>query len=261
MLLPMIVVELVLMFAVPFALGWLLRRRLGVRWALFGIGAATFVISQVFHIPFNAGLTTLFRQGTLPEPLARWQLPVNAAILGLSAGVFEEVARYLVYRFWATDARTWRRALMLGTGHGGIESVLTGVLVGVTVANMAFLQSADLEALGLSPEQSTQTQEAVAAFWDTQPYMPLLAAAERLMSMLMHLSLSSLVVVVFVKGKLWSLFAAIGWHAIVNAAGVFANGAWGALAAEGVLFVASLGSGLVLWWTWRILREPALQEH
>jgi uncharacterized membrane protein YhfC len=257
MLLPMIAVELAILFAVPFVLGWLLRRRLGVRWALFGVGAATFVISQVFHIPFNGALTALFQQGLLPEPSAEWLLPVNAAILGLSAGLFEEVARYLVYRFWATDTRTWRCALMVGAGHGGIESVLTGLLVGITAANMVFLQSANLETLGLSPEQSAQTRQAVSAFWDTQPYMPLLAAVERLMAMLMHLSLSSLVIIVFVKKKLWPLFAAIGWHTLVDAAGVFANGMWGALAAEGVLAVASLGSALLLWWTWRILRELA----
>ena len=42
-----------LMIAMPLALGVYLYRRLGAEWRLFGIGAVTFIASQVFHIPFN----------------------------------------------------------------------------------------------------------------------------------------------------------------------------------------------------------------
>ena len=56
---------------------------------------------------------------------------IYAVFLGLSAGVFEETARYLTYRFWAKDARSWSRGLMLGAGHGGSEAILVGALAAV----------------------------------------------------------------------------------------------------------------------------------
>jgi uncharacterized membrane protein YhfC len=69
----------------------------------------------------------------------RWtyNLLIIAGFLGLSAGFFEESARYVVYRWWARDARTWSQGLMLGAGHGGIESILLGFLLAINVAALA----------------------------------------------------------------------------------------------------------------------------
>src|SRR5688572_30652271 len=106
-----------LMIALPILLGAFLARRLGVRWSLFGIGAVTFIASQVVHLPLNAGLTALFANQILPNPPLVWKLPFNAIVLGLTAGLCEEIARYVVYRRWIKSARTWREALMFGAGH------------------------------------------------------------------------------------------------------------------------------------------------
>ena len=40
-------------------------RKYDTGWRLFWIGAATFILSQIGHIPFNAGLTQLFKNGIL----------------------------------------------------------------------------------------------------------------------------------------------------------------------------------------------------
>ena len=111
-----------LMIAVPIFLArWIARRR-QARWGLFGVGAVAFVLSQVGHLPFN--WLVLQQLGWVNAS----NLIVYAAFLGLSAGTFEGIARYLVLRFWAKDARTWGKGLMVGTGHGGIEAILLGVL-------------------------------------------------------------------------------------------------------------------------------------
>ena len=125
----------------------------------------TFVASQVVHVPLNVGLTLLFRQDWMPKPAEAWALPFNAVVLGLTAGLCEEVARYLVYRFWVKDARSWRQALALGVGHGGIESVITGVMVVASLVTMVALRDADVSALGLPPEQAAVLSEQVTAFW------------------------------------------------------------------------------------------------
>ncbi len=49
-----------LMIALPLVLGVVLARRWRLSWGLFGAGAATFVASQVFHIPFNNLVLTPF---------------------------------------------------------------------------------------------------------------------------------------------------------------------------------------------------------
>lgn len=251
MLVPMIVLEVLVMVGAPIVLALCLRRRHGTRWLLLVAGAMAFVGSQVVHIPLNVGLTVLFGQEWMLKPPEVWAPLFNAVVLGLSAGLCEEVARYIVYRFWAKDARSWCQALMVGTGHGGIESVLVALLVAVTLVNMILMRNLDASSLPVVPEQAGLVAERIAEFWVTPWYMPLLAAAERLMSLLTHLALSTLVVRVFVTGRLWPLFAAIAWHAVFNGAGLYVQEQIGPVAAEGAFAVLSVGSALILWATWR----------
>src|SRR5258708_29377781 len=85
-----------LMLGLPFMLGALLSRQLGTRWGLFWVGAVTFIGSQVVHIPLNLVLGRLGLLAIGPEP---GRLPLTAAVAGLSAGVCQELAPYLVLRF------------------------------------------------------------------------------------------------------------------------------------------------------------------
>ena len=154
-------------------------------------------------------------------------------------------------RFWAKECRTWRQALVFGTGHGGIESLFTALLVGVTLANMVVLRNAGTEALGLEGEQAAALAQMVEAFWETPWYMPLLAAFERLMAMTLHLALSVTVMRVFVTGRWWLLGAAILWHTAANAAVLYVQGTWGAVAAEGMLLLFATVSATILWVTYQ----------
>jgi uncharacterized membrane protein YhfC len=115
--------------ALPIGLGIFLTRRLRLGWRLFWIGGAVFVFSQIGHIPFNALVGLLFQRGVLPVPPPEWILPFNAVFGGLSAGIFEEVARHLMYRFWVKEARWWGEGVLLGAGHAGAEAIILGGLV------------------------------------------------------------------------------------------------------------------------------------
>ncbi len=231
-------IEIVIMLGAPVTLGWFLWRRWGLPWTLWGAGAVTFIASQVVHLPLNAGLTALFRFTWMPQPSEAWQLPFNAIVLGLTAGLCEEMARYLAYRFWLKDARTWQQALVFGAGHGGIESLITGLLVGATFLSMVALRGVNLSQMGLTAEQA----RAITDYWALPAYMPLLGAVERLMALVLHLSLAALVMQALVRRRLWPLWTAIGWHALTNAVAVYINGTWGAVASEASLAGLSLGS-------------------
>ena len=47
------VLNSLLMIGLGLGLGILLARRFGLSWGLYGVGALTFIGSQVLHIPFN----------------------------------------------------------------------------------------------------------------------------------------------------------------------------------------------------------------
>jgi len=246
----------ILMIAIPIGLGMYLGHRWQLSWRLWWIGAATFVFSQVGHIPFNAGLTLLFSRGILPAPPANWNPLFNAVVLGLSAGLWEEGFRYGIYRWWAKDARTWRRGIWLGAGHGGVEAILLGAIVLVNFFYYLAIRNADLS--GIVPvDQLALAQRQVAAYWSAPWYTILLGALERALTQPIQIAFSVLVLQVFVRRQAFWLFLAIGWHALVDAAAVYVAQRSNATAAEIVIAAASLLSLVLIF----LLRRPEPQPE
>lgn len=240
----------------PVLLAIYLGRKFNLPFRLWWIGAATFVLSQVGHIPFNAGLTALFTKGILPAPPVSWQLIFNAVVLGLSAGLWEEVFRYLAYRFWAKDARSWGRGLMLGAGHGGVEAIILGLLVLVNFVAMILLKDLNLNAI-VPAEQLELAQQQMNAYWSAPWYATLLGALERLFAIVFHLSASILVLQVFLRKQIRWLWLAIGWHAFLDAVAVYSSSTWGIYVTEAILgVIALLSLGIIF-----ILKTPEPQPE
>jgi uncharacterized membrane protein YhfC len=236
-----------LMVAMPLLLGVYLARRFRLGWRLWWIGAGTFILSQVGHIPFNAALGGLFNRGLLPSPPEEYKLILDALILGLSAGLWEESARYLAYRFWARDARSWSQGLVMGAGHGGIEAILLGLLVLANYVGRIALQDVDLATV-LPPEQVELGQQQLQAYWSMPWYDSFLGAIERFFSIAFHLSASLLVLQAFRRRQMRWLWLAIGWHTVMNAVPLFAAGTWGPYIAEALIGLGALLSlGIIFW--------------
>ena len=235
--------DALLMIAMPIALGVWLARKTKAPWRLFGVGAVTFIGSQVVHIPLNSGLTLLFKAIWPSAQPQWWHIPFNAVVLGLTAGLCEETARYVGYRWLAKKARHWRDALMLGAGHGGIEAILLGGYVALTFVNMVVLRQMDLTTLGLTGEALAKTQQDVAAYWSAPAYLVLLGAVERLFSLTVHVSLSVMVLQVFTRRNGGWLAVAIGYHLLTDAVAVFgALSHWSPLVIEAVVGMFALVS-------------------
>ncbi len=237
----------ILMMVLPILLGVFLARKFGVPWSLFFIGAATFIASQVVHIPLNIGLTALFQKGLLPVPPKEWITVFNAVVLGLTAGLCEEIARYLVYRWWITSARTWRQALMFGAGHGGVEAIIIGALAGLTFINMVALHDMPASALPVPVEQQALAAQQIAAYWAAPWTLSVLGAVERACALCFHVSASVLVLQsIKRRNRLW-LVAAILWHAALNAGALLVATAYGPYWSEAAMGMAALVSlGLIL---------------
>jgi uncharacterized membrane protein YhfC len=238
-----LIVELLFVIGFPLALGAWLRRRFRVSWLLFGAGAITFGLSQAVHLPLNE---VFFALAGVPNPLPQW---ITALILGLTAGLCEETARYAAYRWVLRDLRRWREALMFGAGHGGIESIIfVGLLVGVTALNMATLQGAELEAWGLPAAQTAQLQGQLEMYWGQAWATPLLAAVERLFSITFHVGMAVLVLQAVQRRRRGYWLLAVGLHTASNALAVITAGVgWSLVATEGLIgLFALLALGIVL---------------
>ncbi|MGB9776413.1 MAG: YhfC family glutamic-type intramembrane protease [Anaerolineae bacterium] len=239
MLVAAFVVEMLIMLGAPVALWLFLRRKYRAAWGLIAVGALTFVLSQVVHIPLNWGLGLLGGG----RGVALWPLPAMAAVAGLSAGICEEVARYLVLRFWRKEARSWAQGLAFGAGHGGIESVLLGLSVLSGFVSMLILRRLGPENLGLSGELLEQTRQQMEAYWAIPWYLPLLGGLERVFAITMHIAWTLLVLQAVVRRNLLWLALAVLAHALVDglAVGLMRSGV-SLPAIEGVVFLLALGA-------------------
>ncbi|MEA1977056.1 MAG: YhfC family glutamic-type intramembrane protease [Chloroflexota bacterium] len=231
-----------LMIALPLVLGVVLARRWRLGWGFFGAGAATFVASQLLHIPFNYLVLNPFV--TERGMFAAGGLAFIAAALlyGLSAGVFEEVARFVVMRRWTPESRNLPNALMFGAGHGGSEAIIIGGFALYGFFQAVALRGADL-AQTLPPEQVDIVAAQMALYWNMPWYKALLGAVERAGAICFHLSASAMVLQSVRRGGWGWLAGAVAWHTLFNAVTLIVMDRWGVYAAEGIVIV---GAGISL---------------
>jgi uncharacterized membrane protein YhfC len=247
-----------LMVGMPIGLGIYLVHKLRLEGGLWWAGALTFISAQALHLPLNLLWLNPFLaqrvQAVLPAP---WGLALSALALGLSAGVFEELARYSVYRWWRKDARTWGRGLLLGAGHGGIEAILLGALVLLTYIQLIAIRGTDLEAI-VPPEQLDLARLQIAQYWGVTWYDSLLGAVERLFAIILQISFSILVLQAFTRRQARWLWLAISAHTLVDTLAIFIVGQLGIYWAEAAVGVLALGGlGLI-----RVTYQPApIEEH
>ena len=233
------------MIVLPVLFGIYLLRKFRLSWKLLLAGGLTFIVSQVLHIPLLSGLTALFKNGTLSSPPAAWATLFNAVLLGLLAGVFEETARYILFKFALKQARTWDEGLLVGVGHGGTEAVIIGILAGLAFVNMVVYRNIDLSTVPSIPaDQLALAKQQVAAYWSAPVYMAFMGLIERVFAMCLHLALSVMVLYSIVSKKPVWFWLALLWHAVVDGTAVYLAPKIGILAVEGIVAVMAI---LSLW--------------
>ncbi len=249
----------VLMLGIPCFLALKLYRRGKGRFRPIWIGAAAFILSQVGHIPFNQfvmlpllesnGISSLSQEGT--------PLLILGIAAGLSAGMFEETTRYLVMKFWLKRDHNDFLPVKYGVGHGGVEAVLTGLLVLYAFVQVMAL-GGDGALASFDPEQITLIQSQLEAYWAVPWQYSLLGAWERVSAMSFHVG-ASIMVYKSIREKKpgWLLIALLG-HTVFNAFAVILGTKMDLVLLEGILFLFAAGW---LVWAWLIrVREPDLLD-
>jgi len=244
------------MVGIPCLLAVILIRRGNDGFRPIGIGVAAFVFSQAGHIPFNQFvLLPALEGGGIGLSQPGWKLLVMGIAVGFSAGIFEETARYLSFRFWLNKEPSTLLPIKYGVGHGGIEAFLLGILT-----LYALIQVLTLGGEGsldsFSSEQADLIRTQIFAYWDVPWQHLLLGAWERVSAMIFHIG-ASLMVYKSVRKKKpsWLAIAVLG-HTLLNAFAVVSSQKMDFVLVESILFIFSLGW---LFWAWT-LREREVEE-
>jgi uncharacterized membrane protein YhfC len=207
----------------PVGLAIWVRRRFRISWRYLAMGAVVFAVSQLLtRIPAMKVLEYFIADELKASEGLLLDYLVAAAV---TAGLFEEVGRYLGWRWLLRKQdKSFGGAVMYGVGHGGLESaLLVGGLAVIGLLGTFYVPGLEADALGLTPEQADELREAQHQLATMPAWLPLMGGIERVFAICVQISLSVLVVQCFVRGSIKWLFIAIGYHAFVDFVAVMAQ--------------------------------------
>lgn len=209
-----------LIVLLPFLLAAVLRRRRSIPWLYFMAGVATFAGARIIQILINQALFWLgVIPGTSPEGNA---LIGTAIIFGLTAGLTQEIARFLGYRL-LPGARSYSNGIMMGLGHGGLESMLLGILMAAGVGSLWNQGTFELLPQGIAIQEYASLQQQLNLAGET-PLAALTPLIERLIYLSAQITLS-VIVMTSVANRRWSyLLAAILYHTALTSLAIMGTG-------------------------------------
>jgi len=234
-------ISILVAIGLPIFLVVFFKKREGISLKFVFFGVITFIFFQMLtRIPI---LTYLQTQDFFINKIVSNKI-VLALFLGITAALFEEIGRFIVFKLFLKRERSWKNGLAFGIGHGGIEAIL---LLGMTYINQVVLSimfntggiSNVAASTKLPIETITQMRDIIA---NTAPYMFLVGGLERVFAIGLQIALSIMVLYSVKTKKYRYLIFALIIHAAVDIA-VTICAPISILIAEGfmlVVFVLSL---------------------
>ncbi|WP_017754506.1 YhfC family intramembrane metalloprotease [Calidifontibacillus oryziterrae] len=208
------IAQILIAILVPVAIFIYLYRKKAFSWKVLGIGILIFIIfSQVLEKALHIAVL---------DPSGRSLKWTNSAVMfvaygALAAGVFEEIGRYVGFKFLLKRNRQYRDGLSFGLGHGGIEGILIGVLSGVNALVIANLINTGMfeSTIGatIPAEQAALIKD---QFINTGFSMYLLGGIERISAIFAHIAFSLLVLLGVRENRFLYVLYAIGLHALMD---------------------------------------------
>ena len=206
----------------PIAVAIFFHKKVKFKWGALFAGVIVFVLMQmVIRIPIL--------QVVLPK--MQWYRDMSeniwlyAIFLGLTAGLFEEIGRYIAFKTVLKKHLEWKNGVAFGIGHGGIESI---IIIGLTYLSnlyMSFMINSGLFDTTIAP---TMPQELVTYLKNQliglPSYIFIVPSIERLFAFIIHIGFSVLVMLGIKKGKgLLYLTLAVLLHMLLDAPAVILN--------------------------------------
>lgn len=186
-------------FLGPFLLAFFIGRRLlRATYGTFAIGLLAFFAAWVCIMivtQVSRGMANSLKEGTL----------LYSIITAASAGLFEESSRFFAFGIFRRlrDRRNWNTGIMYAIGHSGMESIIVGATLILTIIITKY--SPQL----LSPEVLGQSK----ALLEIGLLEGLCNSFERLfVGLLIHSCFTSVVLLSLIKSKGRYLLLAMLWH-------------------------------------------------
>lgn len=240
---PFAITSLVLSVGAPILAFFLFSRYGKLSWKAIAIGGATwFIATQVLEKMFHGIVITY-------TPL--FKHPYLFAVYGaFAAGIFEECARYIAYTKYLKGKREWKDGAAYGVGHGGLESIMLGLLGGTQILTfVSMIQKGSFSQLKgkVPPEIINQIQTTL----QSSPFVFLLGGIERVFAFILQVFLSVVVLYAVKYGKAKFLLYAILLHALFNLApALYQMGVLPLVYAEVIVAAFAVMSGYFLY-NWR----------
>jgi len=198
-------ISLLLSFVLPLVAAVVLHKKLRFAWKAVAVGAVVFLVFQILtRIPLLGYLqqNLWYQAFSLSYPI------ISLLLIALSAGLFEEIGRYVGFRLFLKKHVDWESGIAYGIGHGGLESLLIGT------AFLNYLVYSILINAGKAPPQLSKS--VISALVDTAPPLFVVGGIERVLAFVVQVGLS-LVVLYGIKSKRSTfLLLAIALHTLLD---------------------------------------------
>lgn len=176
----------------------------------------TVVIGSLGFFLFAMILESLLHSVVISTKIIKMNTIPFAIYGALAAGVFEEVGRFVMFKFFLTKNRQWKDGLGYGLGHAGIETVLVGALsyLNVIVMSLAINSGTIVDLL------KNQDAAAIETIKNSLVNVTLLATSmgvfERIFAFIIQIALTFIVLYAIKERKNIYLLVAILIHALID---------------------------------------------
>ena len=251
LLLAIYLLTIIVEIGLPVALAVWLLRKYSSSWMLIVTGMITYAISELIHIPALNGLKLLFSNGALPTPSAQWVPLLNGLIIGLLAGLVENILRWVGFKVNGKNSKPFRSGVALAIGHGGVELALVGVLIAVNLGSVLFYNAGAQIAKGVATSTVQATLQQIASYWASPWYYGPISLFEHLVTFTLQFVASFMVWrAVAQRRPLWLLWAVL-YQTINEGIVTFLSGqGWGLWEIEGILALFLLLNVLMIYFFW-----------
>lgn len=210
-----LILSIIVCFGVPIGGLILLQKKAKKAIKPFLLGAATFLIAQVLlRIPI---LTYVLPNMTWFTIMQSTNVYLYSLFLGITAGLFEEVGRFITISLFMKKRQRYEDGLSFGLGHGGIEAML---LVGVNLISMlVFVIMINTNTFHTNMEAANGTADIIyKQCISLTAGTVLIGMVERISAMTFHVGATMMILAGFRKNqKLRFLLAAVLLHAALDA--------------------------------------------
>ena len=213
---------------------------------LFSRAGLCLIVIEIFHYSVMSQVLSMWTDfPSLP-------LIVQSAFLGLAAGLFFELGRFLVLDKLFSSVRSYKDAVYFGLGWNGVETFIVGLLLIVAVFGINMLVTTD-DVTSIYPDADKTQIEQIELFRasaikmvNDEPYMGIVPVVERGTFMLMDVALTLIILFGFSRGtNVYAWYSVLFRAAFVGA--VFAAQKINPLAGELMFLIFAAAAYAVIW--------------